>query len=274
MVSLASFRYPAQTETRKGIIHYVNGYGDYALRYAFMGQQFAKAGYDFVTLDPKGFGHSEGTRGYIESVDRICEDQMKFNTLIEEKFDGKGVPKLQLGYSMGGLVSLRLSAQNPKYFSGNGLITPYLGFKDKKIDELANSGFLKTLDRFVPWLRVPIPEEARKKSNVNKFLQTINNDPLIENRKICVHTMVMNQTALKQFSSEAEKIETPFIMILGGKDTVVDNKAAKDFFNLTSSKITDKDIVVYDDGDHFMALDNDYSSMLIKDLIAWYNTHI
>lgn len=63
-------------------------------------------------------------------------------------------------------------------------------------------------------------------------------------------------------------------MILGGKDTVVDNKAAKDFFNLTSSKITDKDIVVYDDGDHFMALDNDYSSMLIKDLIAWYNTHI
>lgn len=84
----------------------------------------------------------------------------------------------------------------------------------------------------------------------------------------------MNLTILKQFSSEAEKVQTPFIMILGGKDTVVDNKAAKEYFDTTSSKITDKDIVMYEDGDHFMSLDNEFSPLLIKDLIAWYNIHI
>lgn len=110
LVSLATFRYPCLTQERKGVIHYVNGYGDYSQRYAFMAHKFAKAGYDFVAMDPKGFGHSEGSRGYIENVDQLCETQMKFNTLIDEKFGGKDVSRMQLGYSMGGLLSLKLSA--------------------------------------------------------------------------------------------------------------------------------------------------------------------
>lgn len=59
-LKLANYRFPSLTPDRKGIIYFVNGYGDYCRRYAFFAQTFASAGYDFVCMDPRGFGHSEG----------------------------------------------------------------------------------------------------------------------------------------------------------------------------------------------------------------------
>ncbi len=53
---LATFRYPAQTHDRKGIIFFNNGYGDYCARYAHIAQHFAEAGYDFMCFDPLNFG--------------------------------------------------------------------------------------------------------------------------------------------------------------------------------------------------------------------------
>jgi hypothetical protein len=49
---------------------------------------------------------------------------------------------------------------------------------------------------------------------------------------------------------------------------------ARDFFEVSSSKVQDKDIVTYDDADHFLLLDNEFSSLVSKDLIGWFNTHV
>ncbi len=125
-MKLATFRYPAATPERKGVVHFVNGYADYCARYAFFAHHFAQAGYDFVCMDPRGFGHSEGKRGFIESEEAILEDYIRFNELVDERFGGKDVPKLQLGFSLGGLLSLKMSVLKPSYFKGTALITPYL----------------------------------------------------------------------------------------------------------------------------------------------------
>ncbi len=39
-------------------------------------------------------------------------------------------------------------------------------------------------------------------------------------------------------------------MIIGGKEQLVCNKASKSFFDLC--EVQDKDVIEYDDGDHFM----------------------
>jgi alpha-beta hydrolase superfamily lysophospholipase len=66
-LKLTNYRYPSLQQERKGIIYFNNGYGDYCGRYAFFGELFAKAGYDFVCMDPRGFGHSDGKRAFVES---------------------------------------------------------------------------------------------------------------------------------------------------------------------------------------------------------------
>lgn len=136
-------------------------------------------------------------------------------------------------------------------------------------------GMIKLIDKVYPSFRVPLPLKELKMVNKTRFLQTINSDPQVENKKIAVRNIVVNQSALHNFRmKEAEKIDTPFIMILGGRDQVVNNRASKEFFDITSAKVTDKDVVTYDDGDHFMVLDNEFSPLIAKDLIAWFNTHI
>ena len=77
-LKIANFRYPSLLQERKGIIFFNNGYGDYCARYAFFAEQFAKAGYDFVCMDGRGFGHSDGKRAFIESEKSISEDILKF----------------------------------------------------------------------------------------------------------------------------------------------------------------------------------------------------
>ncbi len=63
-------------------------------------------------------------------------------------------------------------------------------------------------------------------------------------------------------------------MILSGRDQVVDNRGSKDFFEIKSSKVKDKDLITYEDADHFLLLDNEYMPLVAKDLIGWFNTHV
>lgn len=60
-------------------------------------------------------------------------------------------------------------------------------------------------------------------------------------------------------------------MILGGQDTICDNKAAKKVFDLVNVK--DKDIITYDDVDHLLLHDGEYLPFITKDIISWLNTH-
>ena len=50
-VQLFTYRYPSVIEKPRAVIQYVHGMGDYAGRYAYLGKEFAEAGYDFVSMD-------------------------------------------------------------------------------------------------------------------------------------------------------------------------------------------------------------------------------
>jgi len=52
----------------------VPGFGDYAGRYAYLGKEFANAGFDFIAIDQRGQGHSDGRRHVYESPEIMVED--------------------------------------------------------------------------------------------------------------------------------------------------------------------------------------------------------
>jgi lysophospholipase len=58
----------------KGVIQFVHGYGDYAGRYAYLAQKFSQMGYEFIAIDQRGLGHSEGRRGVYEDTKSIIDD--------------------------------------------------------------------------------------------------------------------------------------------------------------------------------------------------------
>lgn len=99
-------------------------------KYAFLGKGFSDAGFDFVGMDQRGFGHSEGARGIFESCELLMSDLLTHIDKVDEVFGGPDVPKFLLGYSLGGLQCPKIAALRPDFFKGMGLIAP--GFGDKK----------------------------------------------------------------------------------------------------------------------------------------------
>ena len=66
-------------------------------RFAHVAKALAEDGFDVIGIDQRGFGHSEGRRGLIESKHVIIEDQMEFSYEIEKTFGATKLPKFLFG---------------------------------------------------------------------------------------------------------------------------------------------------------------------------------
>ena len=64
----------------------------------------AERGYDFVGLDRRGFGYSEGRRGVIEYQQIMADETIDYTEMVNEKFGGSNVPHFSIGNSMGCMV--------------------------------------------------------------------------------------------------------------------------------------------------------------------------
>ena len=62
---LHTYRYPVDNPSeRKAIVYYLHGYGGHSGKMAFLGKALAENGFEFLAYDFRGFGKSQGKRGY------------------------------------------------------------------------------------------------------------------------------------------------------------------------------------------------------------------
>ena len=108
--TLANYRKTAVGE-RKGIIHFVHGYGESNFVYAYLAAQFANLGYEFCGIDQQGFGKSEGVRGRIDSMDQTTAEIENFSRLYLEKYGDENTKIYLMGNSLGGLISSLVAAK-------------------------------------------------------------------------------------------------------------------------------------------------------------------
>ena len=128
MVKLQNYRYPANTSvTRKGIVTFTHGYGDYMGRYAFMAKKIAAEGYDVVGMDHRGFGLSEGRRGIVEKKEVLTDDALFFAEKVNEKYGEAGVPHFCIGHSLGGAINFMALSKAPDTFDAAAFIAPFTG---------------------------------------------------------------------------------------------------------------------------------------------------
>lgn len=81
-IRLANYRLRASSGPKKGTVFFIHGITDYAGRYGFLARKFADEGYDFVCMDQRGHGRSEGMRGYFESIEDLVQDTMAFHNKV------------------------------------------------------------------------------------------------------------------------------------------------------------------------------------------------
>lgn len=112
-IKLATYRYKQiGLEQPKAIVLLFHGLNSSVSHGSHVAKALAEAGLCVVGFDHRGFGASEGIRGFIESKEIHLSDCRLFVNNIE-KIYGKEIKKFCAGLSMGGMVSYNLTLESP-----------------------------------------------------------------------------------------------------------------------------------------------------------------
>ncbi|MBN2307972.1 MAG: alpha/beta fold hydrolase, partial [Candidatus Hydrogenedentes bacterium] len=94
-------RWAPEGQPRAAVV-IVHGYGHHCGSFAEVAARLTACGYAVFAFDQRGFGKSEGKRGYIASFDQTLADLDTY--LAHITADVAGLPLFLMGHSYGGLV--------------------------------------------------------------------------------------------------------------------------------------------------------------------------
>ena len=110
-LTLYNYRWISSFNKRpKAVICFLPGYGTYAGKYANIAKMYADQGYDFIGMDYKGYGRSEGQRRLIKNLDLLYEEELEFllkaREFYKQLYPETAIPFYTFGYSLGCKISI------------------------------------------------------------------------------------------------------------------------------------------------------------------------
>ncbi|TNV72937.1 hypothetical protein FGO68_gene8328 [Halteria grandinella] len=265
---LANYRYPSQQSKSKGIIFYIHGYGEYVQRYGYFAKLYAEAGFDFVGLDQRGFGYSNGNKGLLNSAEEICKDLLAHIDGVSKNYSDTETPKYLLGFSLGGFLTTRLLLQRPNYFTAVALLAPFFEFKHvEKFNKAA-----------IPVLREQAVSDPNKKMMLfpmkplpleHKLHFVL--DPLNQTRDVPAKNLYeLNKMRTANIEETVNALNLPFYMCLGEKDQIVDNNISQMIWSQSNSKV--KLLSILEGQDHMLFHDHQSAKRVSNEVIAFFNS--
>ena len=124
MYKLRTYREGGQIQQPKAVVALFHGLTSHMNRGAHLAKYFASKNIITVGYDFRGYGKSEGLKGYIDKFDDLISDSEKLIRLTKDIYPN--VPLYGVGLSLGGAVAYHLSLKNRQMFNGTVLMAPAL----------------------------------------------------------------------------------------------------------------------------------------------------
>lgn len=257
----------------KGVVYFCEGMGDNSARYETWANFFNPAGYHCYIVDHQGQSLSEGERKYFERFSHFLDDFEDFVSFTQGRHsDLKGLPKLLIGHSLGGLIAALLAQRRKDLFSGVVLTAPAL-----YVDDKAAPGWMRALAKT---LGSVVPKFALStNAHVVKFTR---NDDLM---KCCeldyINTMNIPMAcragaeflqAQDDAMHQAPAMTTPFLIMHGEKDILTPIIGSRKFFAASGS--VDKTLKEYPNLYHDFFFDDQEHAQTEKDVLEWMDKHL
>jgi len=112
------------------LVYISHGYGEHMGYYSQLGSALSQAGLAAFGHDHEGHGLSGGERVNIADFQYFVDDVFQDCQTYKQKYQNKKLPVFIFGHSMGGLITLLATLQNPSYFKGMVLTGPMIQNKD------------------------------------------------------------------------------------------------------------------------------------------------
>lgn len=256
----------ACTDQPRGYIIAVHGIQSHSGWYDFSCGHLAKAGYDVFFMDRRGSGLNEEQRGHATHPDRLINDVVQTISEVrhERNANSPNSPVILMSVSWGGKLAVMTTARRPDLVDGLLLLYPGI-FSRKKVNaakrlllkSVVNLGYSETVARVALNAPVLFTDQI-------EFQKFIEDDPLFLTEATCgfLHSSLQLDAMLEE---APEKIRCPVIMMLAGRDRIIDNVATKKYFHRFSS--ADRKLIVYPNACHTLEFEPDRENF-INDLLS------
>ncbi len=258
-IHTATWRPAGPAQGRVVILHGVQSHGGW---YPTLGRTLADAGYEVRMPDRRGSGANREARGDTPSASRLHRDLADYLDDLDRR--DPGVPTGLAGISWGGKLALVAAARRPDRVSALALIAPGL---HPRVGVARGERFRIALAYFFrPRTAFPIPlSDPALFTDSPEGQAYIAADPLglrAATARLLAASTFIDRTVARL----APAVRVPSLLMLAGRDRIVDNDRTRaTFARLASGR---KDVIEYPDGHHTLEFDLD-PSRYARDLAAW-----
>lgn len=110
MYRLKTYRQEAVGSKPKAVVALFHGLHSHVQRGAHLAHYLAERGITTVGYDYRGFGQSEGSRGYISNWETHLSDAEKFISLVKQIYPK--TPLFAMGLSLGGATAYEITRKH------------------------------------------------------------------------------------------------------------------------------------------------------------------
>ncbi|QDU36880.1 Phospholipase YtpA [Maioricimonas rarisocia] len=216
----------------RGYVVAVHGIQSHSGWYDFSSSRLAEAGYDVTFPDRRGSGQNGRDRGHVVHWERWLNDLSQFLGFVSFERDRttSDAPVVLMGISWGGKLATAAAACRPDLVDALALLYPGL-FAQVKPTFLQSC--LLRLARKLGANRksVPVPlDDPEMFTNETGWQQFIRDDPLALHH-VTTGFLFANADVQQVAIREAPQIACPILLMLAGRDRIVDNDATQQFFD-------------------------------------------
>lgn len=242
------------------LVHGIVSHGGWYLRTC---RFLAAQGFEVHFLERRGSGLNLADRGDVARYELWLEDVEAY---LEQL--GDDAPRVLLGISWGGKLVAALARRRPELVDAIGLICPGLFARQFPGPlKYAALGGLRACG--LGRKRVPIPlQDPALFTEAPAWQEYLRTDPLML-RQVTVR-FALEDRRLTRFAREnPASIRTPTLLMLAGRDRIVDNPATEAFFQQLSTDR--KQRLLYPESAHTLEFEPE-GHPYCRDLAAWLHT--
>lgn len=245
----------------------IHGIQSHSGWYGYSTSRLREAGYEVRYLDRRGSGLNEVDRGHALAADRLINDvaQMLRRVRWERDREGSSRPIVLMGVSWGGKLAAAIAGTRPNLVDAVALlypgIRPLIGPSTRQRLRL---GLAKRMG--VRHRRVPIPlDDPALFTAEPEWQQFIANDPLAIHEASVGFLLAGNELD-RIVDRTAPRLVHPLLLMLAGRDRIIDNAATKRFALTLGSN--DRREILYPDAAHTLEFEPN-RDRFVNDLIGW-----
>jgi alpha-beta hydrolase superfamily lysophospholipase len=225
---------PAKPHAGKPVALFLHGIGMHGEPYGAIAAGFTTRNIPFIVPDLRGHGRSEGKRGELVAPQVLRADIGAVINAIHKRH--ADAPILLFGDSMGGVIAADYAWRGEQRLAGLALIVPAFGLNKAQWENPASD-----VQNLLLKGSVALGTEAKLKPSTQSagFLKARLAD------KRALHEVKLSYlTTIAQMQTDgpraAAEVKVPLFVCVAGKDRIVDNDAARRFFERAATPKEDK----------------------------------